>query len=162
MGEKEIKDKLQRKLNSVPEDEEDVVYILSRIRKILEIEDYPEKFAILNFYCNLALHSKITKPPKIVVKKLKEIQDGSGDYPKTFFEVTLSDFHNQLKEFCMDYGLSNFYSDEEQKKNLASFNNLLIDVFSHTPIRIEYIEGFNFTISRTEDGFISITRELAQ
>ena len=162
MGEKEIKDKLQKKLTSIPEDEEDVVYILSRIRKILEIEDYPEKFAVLNFYCNLTLHSKITKPPKIVVEKLKEIQSGSGDYPKTFFDVTLFDFHNQLNEFCKDYGFSSFYSNEEQKKNLLSFNNLLIDVFSHTPIRIEYVEGFNFTISRTKDGIISMTRELAQ
>jgi predicted nucleic-acid-binding Zn-ribbon protein len=157
MCEKEIKDKLQKKLSSIPETEEDVVYVLSRIRKIFEINSRPSEFAILNFYCNLTLHTKITRPPKVVVKKLKEIQNGTGDYPRTFFDVTLNDFHKQLDEFCKRYGFQSFYSNK--KTRLEPFNNLLIDVWSHTPIRIEYVEGFNFTISRTEEGIIIMDRE---
>lgn len=156
MGEKEIKDKLIAKLKSVPESEEDVVYILSRIRKILEINNYPSEFSILNFYCNLTLHAKISKPPKSVIEKLKKINDAAEDYAEALFAITHRDFHEQLNLFCKTYHFGSFYSENNSKKVLE-LNNLLLSVWSHTPIRIEYTEAVDFVIEVTQDGFFSVT-----
>ena len=43
--------------------ETQVVYILAGVRKIIEQLDEPVEFARLKFYCDWALHSKMTKRP---------------------------------------------------------------------------------------------------
>ena len=54
MAREEILEKLQKELNREIRDECQVIYILSRIRKILEISDERSKYKMLNFYCNWA------------------------------------------------------------------------------------------------------------
>ena len=78
MSKIQILEKLSTKFQTIPSSEEDVVYVLSRIRKVLEMHDYPEKYSILNFYCNLALHSRIDRYPRIVEDMLKRVH-GIGD-----------------------------------------------------------------------------------
>lgn len=161
MGKNEIEDKLRKKLSSIPESEEDIVYILSRVRKLLELKNYPSEFSILNFYCNLTLHAKITRPPKAVVDKLKKVRDATEDYAEALFDITHRDFHKQLDSFCKSYDIESFYSVEEtgesRSKKLKKLNDLLLSVWSHTPIRIEYVEGFDCIIEQTPDGFFSVT-----
>ncbi len=147
MSRQEVKDKLVEKLKLVPQSEEDVVYILSRVRKILERKNHPDKYSILNFYCNLSLHTKITKAPKIIVDELKKFREGSE---KTImFDGSFVDFHGQLKNLLNEEGIQNFYPLEEQVQK--EFNGLLIDIWSHTPIRIEYVEAYDVMIEGKHD-----------
>lgn len=66
----EMIDKLSRELKKEMSEECRVVYILSRIRKVLELENSKNKYKVLNFYCNWSLHAKIdnTKPVREFIK----------------------------------------------------------------------------------------------
>ena len=72
------------------------------------------------------------------------------------FEVTSKDFHDQLDEFLKEYDFSSFYPIAP--KDLKKLNNLLIDVWSNTPIRIEYVEAFNLSFEKDDiDGGVMIS-----
>ena len=133
MGQLKILEKLSNKLKSAPASEEDAVYILSRIRKILEIDDFPEKYSILNFYCNLALHSRIDRFPKKVSDMLQRVRRGT-DYSNSI--VNFTDFHAQLKDFLKEYDLPNFYKNYK----IGNFNKLLNAIYSDTPITLRCVE----------------------
>jgi len=152
MGEIEILNKLSNKLKSVPRSEEDIIYILSRIRKILEISNHPEKYSILNFYCNLSLHPKITKTPKIVSERMREIL--SGKSPQASI-IGIADFQIQFKEFVKEYNLPDFYlkSSSEERKN---FNKIFWDVLSDTPIKIENVVEYDVILKKESDGSFQI------
>lgn len=144
MGQEQILKKLTSKLTTVPTSEADVVYILSRIRKILEQNNYPEKYCRLNFYCNLALHSKIDRPPKSIIDLLWGIKN--GDPNNSIFEFT-NQLHEQLHEFIKEFGLPDTIYKEPH--GVKHFNKLLFDIYSDTPIiiniskRVEVVFGAN-------------------
>lgn len=149
MGEKEILDKLLGKLQSVPRSEEDIVYILSRVRKVLEINNHPEKYSVLNFYCNLALHSKIDRPPKKISDMLTRVHTGN-DYSKSI--IGFEDFHKQLREFLTEHNLPNFYL-KATVTDVQRFNRLLNAIYSYTPIITEVVAKYQTNID--ENGMIS-------
>lgn len=149
MGKKEILKKLTDKFRHIPKSEEDAVYVLSRVRKILELDGHPEKYSILNFYCNLALHSKITRPPKIVIERLEKIRAGS-DYSNSI--VGFADFHGQLKAFLVEHKLPNFY-EIASESDVQDFNRVLNSVYSHTPIVTEVVTKYQTSIDK--NGVIS-------
>ena len=61
MGQPEIFSKLAQALDEDITTEAQVVYILSRLRKYLEITGQKKTYKDLNFYCNWALHSKLER-----------------------------------------------------------------------------------------------------
>lgn len=142
-----ILDKLRGKLTSVPTKAEDLVYILSLIRKVLESDNKPEHYSVLNFYCNLALHIKITKPPQIVVKKLRNIASGKS-YSDSI--VGFSDLQVSLKDFFDEYNLPNFYktSTTDERKRLQS---LFLEIYSDVPILLENTTRYKVVIERIGD-----------
>jgi hypothetical protein len=152
MGKPQILEKLSQKLKSVPESEESVVYILSRIRKILEIDDHPEKYQILNFYCNLALHSKIDHPPKIVQEKLARIADGT-DYGQSM--IGFGDLRDQFLKFFIEHNLPNFYerSTPKERKHLYQ---LLLNIYDETPIYTQYRDA-KYRVEVDVNGTISFS-----
>ncbi len=149
MSRSEIIEKVVNKSREFPKTEESVVFLLSKIRKILEDDSYPEKYSVLNFYCNLALHSKIERPPKKYSENIKKLIEGE-DFDNSF--IKFNDFHSQLKVFFDDYGIHNFYLNQplESKK---IFEQLLIDTWSETPIRISVIDEYNIKVDK--DGGMS-------
>lgn len=143
MGKIQILEKLSNKLKSAPTSEEDIVYILSRIRKIIEINDYPKRYRILNFYCNLAFHSRIDRCPKKVADMLKRILKGTTSSKRVFKSSTYSnsivnftDFHAQLQKFLKEYKLLDFY----QNYKISDFNKILNEIYSDTPITLRMVE----------------------
>jgi hypothetical protein len=130
MGKTQIIEKLSKKLESAPKSEEDIIYVLSRIRKILEINNHPEKYSTLNFYCNLALHSKIDRCPYKITSMLQRVCEGT-DYSNSI--INFMDFHRQLHAFIVDYELPDFYENYDIK----TFNKILNEIYSDTPIIIE-------------------------
>jgi hypothetical protein len=74
MAKDEIIEKLRKEISKDTFDESHVVYILSRIRKYLELTEQRDKHPFLWFYCNWALH------PKIDRKLPAPVETMLGDY----------------------------------------------------------------------------------
>ena len=129
---KKLDVKFQREISS----EEDVIYILSRIRKILEIENIKSSYDILNFYCNFALHSRIDHvPPKIKNMFVKMKNDGLNQKNGyTGLIIEFEDFHKDLKRFMKEKELSNCLYEKEGE--VEKFNELLTAIYSDTPVTI--------------------------
>lgn len=142
---KDIKNKLEEKLQKDFLEESDVVYILSRIRKILEIDEQKEKYKILNFYCNWALHAKIncTHPIKNVLMDLEKDMAAHVDF------VTHKPFKNDILLFLKEYNLRSVIFDNST--NLNTFNRLLLGIYSDTPLSVKN-DSENFTITLNEVG----------
>lgn len=149
MGRSEIIEKIMIKSINFPKTEEDVIFLLSKIRKVLEDDSHPEKYTYLNFYCNLSLHSKINHPPKKYVDNIKKLILGK-DFDDSI--INFADFHDQLNEFFNDYNINNFYMNQspgDRKK----FEKLLIETWSDTPITIGSIDEYNIKVDK--DGGMS-------
>ncbi|MDD2890618.1 MAG: hypothetical protein PHE49_08285 [bacterium] len=129
MGQIEILKKLDRELQKDIHEECQVVYILSRIRKYLEIKNQKGQYKYLNFYCNWALHAKIDRTEP-VVDVLHEFIEGHDDGKFLHFHPLFDDLRNFLK----DNNLSEKLFEEE---NLWRFANLLVDIYSDTPIEVK-------------------------
>lgn len=148
MGRSQIFEKLSRKLEEPFLSESDVVYILSRVRKILEIDKKKKDKSVLNFYCNLALHSGINDVPKQILESLIRIKDGT-DYSNSI--IGFEDFHKEFKTFLKENKLpESIYTTE---KCVREFNKLLLDIFSDTPIILILKNKYQITLN--SNGIIS-------
>lgn len=126
MGQFEIIEKLKKELGKDIKDESQVVYILSRIRKYLELKNQKSKYKYLNFYCNWALHAKLDRT--------EPISDGLREIAKLNEEgikfLTFRHLQTDLKNF---FGKNNIREDILDKQWL-NFSNLLVDIYSDTPL----------------------------
>jgi hypothetical protein len=127
MGKEDIITKLQRELDRDIHEECQVIFILSRIRKILEVDKEEKKYKYLNFYCNLALHSQIDRNTRFVGEMLSALvnNNASGFYDFSYL-------YKDLREFCKEKNISNDKLLEE--KNLMDFYRLLVGIYADTPI----------------------------
>ncbi len=150
MGRIELLDKLSLKLSSVPQTEEDIIFVLSRIRKVLEVENRPPKYRILNFYCNLALHTKIDSVPDELGKEIVRVHEGLEMGHPFFGYLGL---HNQLTEFFKEYQLPNFY--DLPNFNATVFLSLLNAIYSDTPVTVSVIKKYQVVVNK--DGSITGT-----
>lgn len=140
MGEKDIRTKLNDELKKDIKEECQVVYILSRIRKILEINNQKGEYRYLNFYCNWVLHNKLDRANTTVL--LKDLFEGDMDNSKSGKEnaakIRLN--HNDFfKLHTLRRDLEGFFSRhnlllELLNKNWESFLKLLLDIIKETPI----------------------------
>lgn len=144
MSHPEIIERLSKKLESVPKSEEDIIFILSKVRKILELNHHPDKYSVLNFYCNLALHSKIDKPiPKILSDELIRVHENLEAYHPF---IGYSDLHNQLIEFISEYNLPNFYNLPDY--NRSNLTNLLNAIYHNTPVIVKVIKEYEVRVDK--------------
>ncbi len=129
MGKNQIESKLEAELKKKIKSELQVVYILSRIRKLLEIENLKGKYPVLNFYCNWSLHSEITKTDG---KKINTILKEFIEKPEKRYMLSLhNQFRKELTKFLRDKELP-ILSDSQ----LSNFNFQLGKVISDTPIEV--------------------------
>lgn len=130
MGQEEILQKLNRELNKKIKNECQVIFILSRIRKFLELKDLKTKYKILNFYCNWALHVKIDRTDCVrsILKDFIEHKDNDRF-------LFLEDFKDELKIFLEDFDLP---MDILKIENYKPFFRLLVDIYSDTPVEFRY------------------------
>ncbi len=68
-----ITQKLSAEIESGIVKETQVVYILASVRKILEQLEETEEFGRLKFYCDWALHSRLSGPPAQEVVRILEL-----------------------------------------------------------------------------------------
>lgn len=131
----DIREKLQIELNKKIEGEPQVVYILSRVRKMLEIDGKQKEaeYNKLKFYCDWALHSQIDN-----VNAVRDILDGiiarkggaGADLAMQF-----NTFHEEFKRFLQEYGLSTIIYDSEE--NRFFFEMHLSQIYADTPLVVD-------------------------
>ncbi len=130
-------EKLKKELEKNTFEECQVVYILSRIRKILEIKNQKQKYKYLDFYGNWILHGKLDlwNPlcdlfEKDIDIRLsgKEITQKIKSHHSEFFK--LKTLKQELDIFFKEYKLPIDYLN----KNWAAFLIHLLEIIRDTPI----------------------------
>jgi hypothetical protein len=127
----DIKVKLADELTKSIDSEAQVVYILSRVRKILESDNNKAHKALV-FYCNWALHSKIDD-----ISAVKDLVSGvlSKDSKALGEFTTFSIFHTDLQKFLVAYHIPvDLISTPEWQHN---FNIYLSNIYTDTPMVIK-------------------------
>lgn len=143
MAQPEIQEKLVKALTEDIHSEAQVVYILSRIRKYLEILGHTKDFRVLRFYCNWALHTKIERT-EAVTTGLREFIAGKDEGKFINFDYFLTD----LRKFLVDFAFPTKLLDD--KTNFIRFMNLLVAVYSDTPLIVPAEESRTITIAKPE------------
>ncbi len=151
-----IIEKLNRELISQIKTEPQVVYILSRIRKILEIENIKDKFPVLNFYCNWSLHSEISKTDgKKINAILKEFVENKEKQYKLNLHLKFAEEFNTF--------LKSHFLPTLDGKQLNNFRFILGQVISDTPIKViigtRYQIIFKEPCNKKEGGLHIITTD---
>jgi hypothetical protein len=152
MGQEEILRKLNAALTEDIQNEYQVVYIHSRIRKYLELKDKKSKYKFLNFYCNWALHSKINRTEP-VADVLREFIKGTDENKFLTFDHLTKD----LEAFLNEHGLSDKILKD--RDNFLRFEKLLIDIYSDTPLEVFPEEKQIITIKKG-DGDLDFSCEI--
>lgn len=145
----QILEKLKKHLLKDSFEESDVVYILSRIRKLIEIskiEGNAEKYNELNFFCNWALHVQIDRFVPLT-DLLINIKTGSNS-PTEIFPIFVSK-------------LSIFLNDRELKSPILSSRDVQMNfleklgkIYEDTPLVVRENGKviFTFTITQSDIG----------
>lgn len=134
----ELKNKLRLALEKNLGDECQVVYILSRIRKIIELEELRKRYRILNIYCNWCLHTRInnTEDFKDILEEF--VNNAESRHYLLYFEEFKKQFRNFLKEE-LAFEITDNY--------LNKFVQILTNVISDTPISTKKIKKITITIN---------------
>lgn len=137
----ELKDKLRLALDNNSTDEYRVVYILSRIRKIMEIENTKNKYKILNIFCNWSLHAKIDSAEDMrdIIKEFVL----KPNLRANFFDF--KEFSKEFKKFVSE--VLNIDLDELY---ITNFIKVLINIISDTPLSIKQTKVITLTINPKE------------
>lgn len=141
MGLDQILEKINKEIQKNINNECQVVYILSRIRKFLEFKKIQNKYKHLNLYCNWVLHPKIDKTGHLK-ETLQNFIEHKDDDKFLFFEY-LTD---ELKTFLKENDLS--YKKLFETENYINFLNLLVDILSDTPLEVLLEEKKTITIKK--------------
>ena len=152
----DIKEKLQSVLNKENFKETDVIYILSRIRKLLEIDGNRKDYKVLNFYCNWALHAQIED-----VDSISKPLQKPGENVISLFHL-FTDFDKELKKFLGDHDIQT--SIFTNRETLIKFHHLLTEIYTDTPLILKTISKKRITFRKEESfgknsGLFSTTYE---
>lgn len=139
----DIKSKLEKALSKDSFEESDVVYILSRIRKLLEI-DNKKTYQRLKFYCDWALHSQIDNTQSID-RELRTIIKDLSSSPQIFYKV----FWDDLKIFFKEYQISaTLLTDIER---IHQFEKKLSNIYSDTPLILKDVKKTRITFELSQE-----------
>ncbi len=137
----DIIEKLRIEFEKLITEEVQVIYILSRIRKILEIDGKEKKYKKLKFYCDWSLHSQIDNIDPIK-ELLGIVVSGEPHEASDFFNYKPLD--EELKQFLQEYNISS--KIYESNKNERLFKEILTRIYSDTPLVIKNVKKTKITI----------------
>lgn len=135
----DIEEKLRTELSGEIRNEPQVVYILSRIRKLLEIDKKEREYKILKFFCDWALHAEIenTDPIRDLLDKI--IEGGySGTMATSRLMLDFSDLHKELEKFLKGHNISAFALQKISQRH--KFEGLLSLIYSDAPLVIKTVK----------------------
>lgn len=132
MAKDTVRDKIKREIERGVVDECQVVFVLSRIRKYIEFNNSSKdaKYEPVKFYCNWALHTKITD-----IRSVRDVLAESTDYDSndTGF-VWLEHFRRVMSDFLVCEGLPNKWVSNGA--DWDKLKEILHDIYGDTPLII--------------------------
>jgi hypothetical protein len=159
--------KLERHLQQEMTTEAAVVYFLVEARKLLEHDNSKGRFAVLNFYCNWVVHTRLEASP--IAERIIRLMDdmhaylvSASDVPGSVDELTglldQSSLQMDLSAFLSQVGLPSAVCDSQMYWN--NFQRLLGAVIQDAPLFIRkdskqptrYIESISFENLPLEGG----------
>ena len=145
MAKEAIIEKLENALTDQIENECQVIYILTRASKILDINDQRQKYSTINFYRNWSVHAVLSQgsTASFISPKFDphiDITKGGHDIAKDLISANesffkLKDLKNELRLFCEEYGLPTELFDNAN--NWRAFMELLLEIIKDCPIVIK-------------------------
>lgn len=142
----DIKEKLRIELSKPITSENQVIYILSRVRKILEIDvDINQaKYKKLKFYCDWALHSRIDKGTKTFQEEFEKV--AQGDMESLTAILTFQYFDTEFFDFMEQYHIP----PESYKtiENNMAFKEFLAQIYEDTPLIVTLEKKFEIRTNR--------------
>ncbi len=141
----DIHTKLQIELNKQIDQEPQIVYILSRIRKMLEIGGKEKKYKKLKFFCDWALHAQIDYTDPV-----KELVDGliKSDSKAHSDIVNMHSFFEEFEKFLNEYSLTTSIFNSQRSK--SEFRDLLQSIYSDTPLIVKTVKKQKITLTDVE------------
>jgi len=142
----EITDKLKSSLSKPITEESQVVYILSRIRKILEMDKdkNQSKYQKLKFYCDWALHAEIDRGTRIFKDEFEKLTQGEIEKAGPIF--THQFFETEFLAFLEQYGISaETYAVLDNK---IAFRRLLAEILAETPLIVTISKQFKIVTNK--------------
>lgn len=121
-----ITNKLRKCLVKEKLDEVHVVFLLSRIRKILEMSGR-NNYTKLKFFCDWALHTEIENTDAVYEELIDFFVIGHESY-------LYKPFHTEMKKFLIENSIDTLIYKE--MKNTLAFENILDEIYSDTPLFI--------------------------
>jgi len=148
----EILKKLKEELEKDISNEAHVIFIFTKIRKILEIHKEQKQYKFLYLYCNWALHFQIERTEPI----FQELIDFINGNDKGFLNFEF--FKNDMLIFLNNYNLpTKIIIDAENYYRLIK---ILLDIYTDSPLivkvsrvkiyiknPIQPLEGFNISVA---------------
>ncbi len=142
MGREEVLNKLNARLSKAIDDEPQVIFILSRIRKILESKKEKSTYKYLNFYCNWVLHMKLDKPWTTALLSDKFEQDIDCDKSGHEIARQLASKHGDFfKLSSLKDDLKIFLKSNQLPEDLVTSNSkwtqfvkILLEIIKGSPI----------------------------
>lgn len=136
----DIISKLSFALNKSIRSEPQIVYILTRIGKVLELENSKRNSALLNFYRNWSVHSEIDQTEPVADILSEFIKKRENRYRLSLHQQFCSEFTSFLDKHKLPHILKN---------RLNNFIFYLGKVISDTPIKV-VIDEQKYSISIAE------------
>ncbi len=143
MGYTNIMEKLNTFLIKQPlKGEEDVVYLLVEIRKVIKQNGLSKKYPILKFYCDWSVHSEkdaITPEIKMIMENiyqeiiLRVIKKVHVIKPNTLGFIDMKHLRPEMDKFLKENGLPDSLTVDS--KNWTSFQIFLAGVLVDQPIK---------------------------
>lgn len=150
MAASEIRIKIQNAISEPIREENQVVFILSRVRKMLESEELKPAFSRLVFYCDWVLHAKLSRVQGDALQMLKEFVNGNQE---DFLNFAI--FTSELKRFFAHFDIKEQHFFESD--NYARFISLLVDIYTDTPVIVTVDEQRTINFYRVENkGVLSV------
>lgn len=130
MGRNDVKEKLSLALKKVS-NEHDVVFIMSRVRKLIEDDSNRDSDARLKFYCNWALHMELE-----YTNNIKSILESDNTEERLRFEK-LEDFEVEFKAFINRHELT--IDDDMMSTLKQEYSKIISDasLIYNSPIKYE-------------------------
>jgi hypothetical protein len=140
-----ILEKLSKEIGKDIKEECQVAYILSIVRKLLELSEEKKKYQYLRLYCDWSLHNELSRKSTIFIlleSMEKDINlESSGREIAQVLEKRHSNFFKMkiIGDELFDFLDKNEVQTDNLKKNWGSFMKLLLGIVEDSPLNFEDI-----------------------
>ncbi len=144
----ELINKLCQAFGEPVADEKDVIFILSKIRKLIENENLSNNFPLLKRHTDWALHAKIIEasPMKIILQNIEKTILANKYQPSLVLEmVDFVEFRKQLISLLTQFNIPNKLNETDYWRE---FRKYFVEILVDCPLKPNFGEITEFCFKR--------------